>query len=131
ALGLANAGLRKHADDRLQEQAARLQAVKAALARLEALGHEQSLPDAVLEPMRARHSERLRHIKHRGDGDEAHLKLLEAHDALEFALIEVERQEINELYRTGELKDEVRRRIERELDLREAHLTNVRGDSGD
>jgi CPA1 family monovalent cation:H+ antiporter len=131
ALGLANLGLREQADDRAQESSARLQAVQAALARLEVLGQERSLPDSVLEPLRVRHRERLRHIAHRGDGDEAHRKLLEAHDELEFALIEAERQQINELYRSGELKDEVRRRIERELDLREAHLTNLRGGSDD
>jgi CPA1 family monovalent cation:H+ antiporter len=131
ALGLANLGVREHVDHRVQEQAARLQAVKAGLARLEALGQERGLADSVLAPLRARHSERLRHITHRNDGDEAHHKLLEAHDELEFAVIEAERQQINELYRTGELQDEVRRHIERELDLREAHLMNVRHDSSE
>jgi CPA1 family monovalent cation:H+ antiporter len=41
-------------------------------------------------------------------------------------LIAAERQLINDLYRRGELKDEARRRIERELDLRDAHLTSLR-----
>jgi hypothetical protein len=31
---------------------------------------------------------------------------------------------INDLFRSGKLKDEARREIERELDLREAHLIN-------
>jgi NhaP-type Na+/H+ or K+/H+ antiporter len=39
-------------------------------------------------------------------------------------LIAAERTRINDLYRSGKLKDEARRRIERELDLREAHLSN-------
>jgi CPA1 family monovalent cation:H+ antiporter len=43
-------------------------------------------------------------------------------------LIAAERQQINDLYRAGKLKDEARRRIERELDLREARLNNVRAD---
>jgi hypothetical protein len=34
--------------------------------------------------------------------------------------------QINDLYRLGKLKDEARRRIERELDLREAQLTNAK-----
>ncbi len=51
---------------------------------------------------------------------------VEQHDEIEFLLIEEERQRINDLYRAGKLKDEARRRIERELDLREAQLTNVR-----
>jgi hypothetical protein len=41
-------------------------------------------------------------------------------------LIVAERQLINDLFRDGKLKDEARRRIERELDLREAHLANQR-----
>ena len=45
-------------------------------------------------------------------------------DELELALIEAERELVNTLYRTGELKDEGRRRIERELDLREAVMAN-------
>jgi hypothetical protein len=40
-------------------------------------------------------------------------------------LIEAERTRVNELFRSGKLTDEARRRIERELDLREAHLANL------
>jgi len=39
-------------------------------------------------------------------------------------LIDAERTRINDLFRSGKLKDEARRRIERELDLREAELPN-------
>lgn len=130
-LGLANTGRIEHAADRTQERAARTQAVAAALVKLEAIGQERGLSAEFLDPLRARHGQRLRHITARDDGDEAHQKLLQVHDEIEYALIEVERQQINELYRAGDLQDEVRRRIERELDLREAHLTNVRGDSTD
>ena len=47
-----------------------------------------------------------------------------AHDEIERLLLETERQRINELYRQGKLRDETRRRLERELDLRDAHLAN-------
>jgi len=127
ALGLANTGEQEHAALRAQEHLARRQAVEAALARLETLAGERGLPAEVLEPLRARHRERLRHTRHRGDGDAAHLRLLEADDQVELLLIEAEREQINELYRLGDLQDEVRRRIERELDLREARLQNERG----
>ena len=43
-------------------------------------------------------------------------------------LIATERDAINDLFREGKLKDEARRRIERELDLREAHLANQKGE---
>jgi CPA1 family monovalent cation:H+ antiporter len=131
ALGLANMGLKERGAERAEEFSARRLAVQAALKRLEELAQERQLSPTMIDPLRARHAERLRHIAHRGDGDEAHHKLLEIHDNIEFVLIEAERQQINELYRQGELKDELRRRIERELDLREAHLVNLRGDNKD
>ena len=130
-LGLANAGEREHDAQRAQEHAARQQAVEAALARLEALARERDLPAEVLEPLRTRHGERLQHTRHRGDGDAGHHRLLETDDEVELQLIEAERERINQLYRDGDLQDEVRRRIERELDLREAHLLNVRGDTAE
>jgi monovalent cation/hydrogen antiporter len=69
----------------------------------------------------ARHADRLKHIEQRSDGNR---KLTELHDEIELSLIAAERQHINELYRSGMLKDEARRRIERELDLREVDLAN-------
>ena len=47
---------------------------------------------------------------------------------IELLLITAERQQINQLFRSGRLKDEGRRRIERDLDLREAHLANQRAE---
>jgi hypothetical protein len=41
---------------------------------------------------------------------------------MECLLLAAEREHINELFRGGRLKDDSRRRIERELDLREAHF---------
>jgi monovalent cation/hydrogen antiporter len=70
----------------------------------------------------------LKHVTHRGNEDDAQHKCVDLDDEIELELIEAERRQINELYRNGELKDEARRRIERELDLREAHLMNIRGD---
>src|SRR5208283_769046 len=43
-------------------------------------------------------------------------------------LIDAERDLIINLYRAGELNDEARRRVERELDLREARLANLRAE---
>ena len=41
-------------------------------------------------------------------------------------MIETERSLIDTLYRSGELKEDARRRIEHELDLREARLASLR-----
>jgi hypothetical protein len=49
------------------------------------------------------------------------------HDEIELLVIDAERQRINELFRSGKLHDEARR-IERELDLREASLANQRAE---
>jgi CPA1 family monovalent cation:H+ antiporter len=53
--------------------------------------------------------------------------LIRDRDALEYRLIAAEREHINATYRKGELQDDARRRVERELDLREAHLASVGG----
>ena len=123
-LGLANAGRRERDGDRMEENQARRSAIEAVIGRLEQLASERGLPDEVIRPVRDRHTERLRHVEHRSDGDDDHRKLIELHDDIEILLIAAERQHINELFRNGKLKDEARRRIERELDLREAHLLN-------
>jgi CPA1 family monovalent cation:H+ antiporter len=126
ALGLAHAGRRERREDREAEHRARQQAIKAAIAELEKIAADRALSEEFVHPLRARHRERLRHVEHRIDGDDGHRKLTELHDEIELSLITAERQEINELFRAGTLKDETRRRIERELDLREAGLANQR-----
>ena len=77
-------------------------------------------------PIRAHQRNRLKDVEHRKDGNEDHKKLAELGDDLELSLIEAERDLVNDLYRAGELKDEGRRRIERELDLRDTLLANLR-----
>jgi len=128
ALGLANAGRRERHADRVEEFAARRQAIEAAMHRLDELVADRKLAEDFVGPLRLRHRDRLKAVEHRSDGDDVHKRLIEMRDEVEFALIEAERKQINELYRDGKLKDEARRRIERELDLREAQLTNVRGE---
>ena len=74
---------------------------------------------------------RLRHIEHHAGGNDGHKQLAKLHDEIELLVIGAERQRTNDLFCAGKLTDEARRRIERELDLREAHLANqVDGVSG-
>jgi CPA1 family monovalent cation:H+ antiporter len=128
ALGLANAGLRERHADRLEEFAAGRQAIEAAMQRLDELVTERKLTEDFVRPLRTQHHDRLEAVEHRSDGDEKHKRLIELHDEIECTLISTERQQINNLYRGGKLKNEARRRIELELDLREAQLTNVRAE---
>jgi CPA1 family monovalent cation:H+ antiporter len=127
-LGLARAGRRERDADRAEEFKVRRQAIETAIERLDQLAAERDLPEDILRPLRARQHERLKHVGHRSDGDDGHKRLMQDGDEIEYLLIEAERDLINDLYRRGELKDETRRRIERELDLRDAHLTSVRAE---
>jgi monovalent cation/hydrogen antiporter len=126
ALGLANAGRLEREAERAQEYAARRQSIQAASRRLDELVAQRKLPEDIVQPLRTRHRDRLRHLERRTDADDGDKQLVELHDEVECLLIGAERQKINDLYRLGELKDEARRRIERELDLREAQMTNWR-----
>jgi monovalent cation/hydrogen antiporter len=129
ALGLASAGRRELRDARMEERRARKQAVETAIARFDQLASEQMLPDDIVKPLRAAQRARLAHIELKGDGADSRGALTHVHDEIELQLIGAERRQINDLFRDGKLKDESRRRIERELDLREAHLANQRDEA--
>jgi monovalent cation/hydrogen antiporter len=126
-LGLAHAGRREHSRDLMDEFKARRAAIKAALGKLEELAGQGKLTEEVLAPVRQLYRERLRHVEYRGDSDDSHTALITQRDAVELQLIATEREHINATYRTGDLKDDARRRVEREFDLREAHLASVGG----
>jgi monovalent cation/hydrogen antiporter len=128
ALGLAHAGRRERRAERAEERDARRRAIEAAIEQLERLTAERGFSEDVVRPLRAHLHDRLRHVEHAGDGDDKHRKLAELHDEIALAVIEAEREWINDLYRGGKLTDEVRRRIERELDLREANIANQRAE---
>jgi monovalent cation/hydrogen antiporter len=121
-LGLFQAGRKEREINRAAELQARSEAVRAAAERLDQLATEQNLAADVVHAIRAQHEDRLEHVDEndndvvRGHG--------QFHDQIEHLLIEAERNRVNELFRSGKLTDEARRRIERELDLRAAHLAN-------
>ena len=126
ALGLARAGRREHHEDRIEEHQARQKAIEAVIERLDQLRSDRDLPDDVVEPLRAHNHDRLKHVDHVGDGGDTDRLHTALHEEIELLLINTEREHINELFRAGKLKDEARRRIERELDLREENLANRR-----
>jgi CPA1 family monovalent cation:H+ antiporter len=127
-LGLAHTGRRERHAERVAEYEARRAALDASLERLEQLAAERDLPDEVVKPLRAHTRDQLRTVDNRRDGDAAHRKQTELREDIELELIAAERARINELFRAGDLTDETRRRIERELDLREADLANRRAE---
>jgi Na+/H+ antiporter len=123
-LGLDNAGEREHQTDRAEELLARRHAINSAIQRLNRLAAERGLPDDVVRRLQTGHRERLRHFEYGPERKEDHQDLTSPPDEIEFLLIAAEREGINELYRQGSLKDEARRRLERELDLREASIAS-------
>jgi Na+/H+ antiporter len=127
-LGVAEAGRHEHDAVRRQEYAARKRAIEAALHCLDALSHQHRLAPEFVEGLRAYHQDRLRHVRHSIDGNHSHRRSSSLHDEIEAALIEAERNKINELFRNGELNDEARRQIERGLDLRQLQLLSARLD---
>jgi monovalent cation/hydrogen antiporter len=128
ALGLANAGLQEFLADRAKEFAARRRAVETAIDKLEQLALQRNLADEILVPLREFHRGRIDNIYDRNNGDDGRRKIIDLGDEIHFSLIAAERAAINELYRKGELTDEARRRIEHELDLRDAHLVSLRNE---
>jgi monovalent cation/hydrogen antiporter len=126
ALGLANAGRRERHANSIEERDARRSAIEAASQCLEKLAKQRELPDDIVKPLRYRYRDRLRHLE-RWD-DSGHARAVELDDEIERLLIAAEREHVNELYRQGNLKDEARRRMERELDLQDAQLSSERDD---
>ncbi len=128
AVGLAKAGRRERAEARIEELDARRLAIQAAMERLDRAEGEGGLPDGVGSALRARNLARLERLEHLTGDREPADAFARVGDEIEAMLVEAERRFINDLHDRGELKDEARRRIERELDLREAHLDNARAD---
>lgn len=124
-LGLANAGRIEQIKERAQELDARRLATRAALEHLGTVGGDA--PQLSIARLRHLHRDRLMQIERRGElGSDGKTPSTEVEDQLELSTIGAERGVVNDLYCRGELKDEARRRIERELDLREALLASVR-----
>ena len=125
-LGLAHAGRRERHADRTEEHDARRKAIEAGLQRLDELKAERHWSEELVRPLRIRRDDRLKHVEHRSAKGQKDGKFTDLHDEIELELIAAEREHINDLFRDGKIKDEARRRIERELDLREADIANAR-----
>ena len=104
------------------EIAARRQALDAALKSLDALTEEKEVSEGVVKLLRARHEIRANQLP--DSLDPGHHDVSAAGTALTRELIAAERQFIHDLLRDGQITDETRRRIERDLDLEEASLAN-------
>jgi CPA1 family monovalent cation:H+ antiporter len=121
-LGLAQAGRDEHLAEHESEIAARREALGAALKSLDAITDDRELSDEVVKLLRARHEIRANQLPDSLDPDAHDVSV--AGTELTRELISAERKFIHLLLRDGKITDEVRRRIERDLDLEEASLAN-------
>ncbi|MEO8317372.1 MAG: Na+/H+ antiporter [Bradyrhizobium sp.] len=121
-LGVAKDGRNEHIAEHESEIAARREALAAALRSLDAITDDRELSDEVVKLLRARHEIRANQLPDTLDPDQHDVSA--AGTALTRELIAAERKFIHALLRDGKITDETRRRIERDLDLEEASLSN-------
>jgi len=128
ALGLENAGIREQEAQRIEEVLAREEAIDAAAHRLDALAADPDVPADIIARLRAHQRFRREQVNMRNCGTDEQRRRIAQGDDFELQLIAAERDLINGKYRGGSLEDETRRRLEHELDLREAQLASVRNE---
>jgi len=121
-LGLASHAADEHERERKAELAARSEALKVAQRRLEQLAANREISPEVLAILRARHDYRAVRFS---DPSSSELEAAVAAAELRSELIAAEREYIYGLLRDGQITDEARRRIERELDLEEAGIVDL------
>jgi CPA1 family monovalent cation:H+ antiporter len=109
-----------------EEALARIRAAEAALERLDQLVGEAWVREETAERIRGQYRFRIDRFSARvdPDGDGKIEKQSLKYQKLRRQLIDVERETVVELRNTGEISDEVMRRVERDLDLEVARLDN-------
>jgi CPA1 family monovalent cation:H+ antiporter len=126
-LGLADAGRSEHEHEHEAELKARRQAAELAIRRLDEIARDRQIANDSLAVIRARYDSRLALLP-RGHNDGIEIAKLRAD--LRMELIAEERVLIHQMLRRGDISDETRRRIERDLDLEEAGFRSRTGAEG-
>jgi monovalent cation/hydrogen antiporter len=109
--------------DEREEVAARVRLAEAALARIEELTEEDWARPDTLERVRGMYDYRRRRFAAREDGDgDGYEERTGAYQRLMHELFDAQREELIGMRNRGDISDEVRRRVERELDLEESRL---------
>jgi CPA1 family monovalent cation:H+ antiporter len=130
-LGMVAAGREEQARAKSREVAARILGVEAALAELDVL-EKEGAPTRAVASLRRLHVDRRTALLATADPS-IQVSPVAEDSALQSRLILAERLRIAEIYRSGQMTDEARRRVERELDLEDARnrhaLESATGDS--
>jgi Na+/H+ antiporter len=107
-----------------EEAAARIRAAESALARIEELVDERSVREDTAERLRGMYRFRADRFRARLDdaGDGAIEERSLGYQRVRRELLEAERRAVVEMRNTGEISDEVMRRVARDLDLEDSRL---------
>jgi CPA1 family monovalent cation:H+ antiporter len=118
-------GLEADEDAEEEEARARIRAAEAALERLQELESEAWVLDDTAERMRGLYQFRIDRFSARSDpeADGKIEKRSMKYQRLRRELLDAERHAVVEMRNTGEISDEVMRRVERDLDLEESRLS--------
>jgi monovalent cation/hydrogen antiporter len=131
-LGLDRLGADERRERRAREASARLETARAALMRLDKAASEEHLEEAWLQPWRTRQEQQIAQLDGAQDPDSDGYAHAATMHRVELALIAAERARLNALLREGQISDEIRRRIEHDLDLDEERLPHdMRGSGAD
>jgi monovalent cation/hydrogen antiporter len=131
-LGLDRLGADERRERRAREASARLETARAALMRLDKAASEEHLEEAWLQPWRVRQEQQIAQLDGAQDPDSDGYAHAATMHRVELALIAAERARLNALLREGQISDEIRRRIEHDLDLDEERLPHdMRGSAAD
>jgi CPA1 family monovalent cation:H+ antiporter len=129
-LGLGEIGRNERVAEEAEEFESRRRTIEAVLRRLDELAAQRELPAEIVDPLRAHHLVRLQQLDYRMGPDEEARQLARLTDELEQHLIDAEREHLYALMCEGRIKDDARRHIENELDLREANLRRSTPEGG-
>jgi len=122
-LGIAEYGKKEADFDKRREISARLASIDAALARLDTLEGAVSAPETVSALKRRNADRRAYFVAACRDVTQGDISNASA--ALQLQFLDAERSSIADLYYRGEINDEARRRIERELDLEDSRIRHA------
>jgi monovalent cation/hydrogen antiporter len=116
-------GVTDDGSEEREEMAARVRLAEAALARVEELTDEEWARPDTLERVRGQYDYRRRRFASREDGDgDQYEERTGAYQRVMQELFDAQREELIGMRNRGDISDEVRRRVERELDLEESRL---------
>jgi CPA1 family monovalent cation:H+ antiporter len=121
-LGLDRLGSAEARERRRREAAARLETARAGLSRLDEVAARERLGAEVVQPWRTRQEQRIAQLDGARGSDGEPVDEALGVQRVELSLIAAERTRLNALLREGSISDEIRRRIERDLDLDEERL---------